>query len=266
MGKKMRESMIHYSVERGIAILELRHPPANTYTHQMMRELDEAILKARFDPQVHVLLLQGGGERFFCGGADLRMLSEAEAGFKYHFRLHASETLSRLVQTPKLVIAALNGHTVGGGLEIALAADLRVARKGGGKIGLPEVKLGILPGTGGSQRLARIVGTARAIEIMARGRLMEFEQALELGLIQEIFDGERFGDEVLEYAARFVPPASASRAVGLIKRSVQAGAGMSLADALSYERELQQQLFLSEDAEEGLRAFLEKRAPEFSGK
>jgi enoyl-CoA hydratase/carnithine racemase len=213
-----------------------------------------------------VLLIRGEGDRFFCGGADLRMLSEADPDFKYHFRLHASETLDRLIQTPKLVIAALNGHTVGGGLEIALAADLRVARRQGGKIGLPEVKLGILPGTGGSQRLSRIVGSARAIEIMAAGRLMEFDEALELGLIQAILDDERFNEAAREYAEQFVPPRSASRAVGLIKRSVHAGAGMSLGDALSYERELQQQLFLTDDANEGLRAFLEKRTPRFSGK
>jgi enoyl-CoA hydratase/carnithine racemase len=262
----MDGKMVRYSSEGGIATLELHHPPANTYTHRMMRELDEAILQARFDPAVHVILLRGEGGRFFCGGADLRMLSEADPGFKYHFRLHASETLDRLVQTPKLVIAALNGHTVGGGLEIALAADLRVARQGGGKIGLPEVKLGILPGTGGSQRLARIVGSAKAIEIMTAGNLMEFEEALELGLVQAILDRDRFGEAAREYAGRFVPPGSASHAVGLIKRSVHAGAGMSLADALSYERELQQQLFLGEDADEGLRAFLERRTPKFSGK
>jgi enoyl-CoA hydratase/carnithine racemase len=258
--------LVRYAARDGIATLELNHPPANTYTHELMRELDEAVLRARFDRDVHVLVLRGAGERFFCGGADLRMLRHADPDFKYHFRLHASETLVRLGQTPKLVIAALNGHTVGGGLEIALAADLRVARRGGGRIGLPEVKLGILPGTGGSQRLARIVGTARAIEIMATGKLMEFERAQELGLVQRLFDAEGFDETVRDYATQFVPPRGASRAVGLIKRSVQSGAGMSLADALSYERELQQLLFLGEDAAEGLQAFLDKRDAEFKGR
>src|SRR5204862_1936503 len=103
--------------------------------------------------------------------------------FKYNFCLHANETLCRLEQTPKLVIAALNGHTVGGGLEIALACDLRIARREGGKIGLPEVTLGVLPGTGGTQRLARAVGRAKAIEMMATGHTFSFEEALEIGLI-----------------------------------------------------------------------------------
>src|SRR4029079_7056698 len=104
------------------------------------------------------------GEKFFCAGADIRMLSSVTPQFKYSFCLHANETLCRLEQTPKLVIAALNGHCVGGGLEVALAADLRVARRGAGKVGLPEVSLGVLPGTGGTQRLTRVVGKSKAIE------------------------------------------------------------------------------------------------------
>src|SRR6185295_17971796 len=106
----------------------------------------------------------GAGDKFFCAGADIRMLTDAQPEWKYYFCLHANETLMRLEQTPKLVIAALNGHTVGGGLEVALAADIRIARKGGGRIGLPEVALGVLPGTGGTQRLTRLIGKGKSIE------------------------------------------------------------------------------------------------------
>src|SRR5712692_6803747 len=143
------KTIVNYRIESGIAIVEMADPPANTYTHEMMRQLDEAILKARFDDDVHVILLRGAGEKFFSAGANIGMLNTVTPGFKYYFCLHANETLLRLEHTPKLVIGALNGHTVGGGLEIAMACDIRIARKDAGKIGLPEVTLGVLPGTGG---------------------------------------------------------------------------------------------------------------------
>ena len=143
----------------------------------MNRQLDDAILQARMDEDVHVIVLTGAGEKFFCAGANIQMLTEVDPTFKYYFCLHANETLLRLENTPKLVIAALNGHCVGGGLEVAMAADLRIARKDGGKIGLPEVNLGVLPGTGGTQRLSRIVGKSKAIELMVMGKTFSFDEA-----------------------------------------------------------------------------------------
>ena len=205
-----QKQLVNYQVEDGIAIIEMDDAPANTYTYEMMRQLDESILEARMDDNVHVLLLRGAGEKFFSAGASIPMLAKVDPQFKYYFCLHANETLSRLEQTPKLVIAALNGHTVGGGLEIALACDIRLAKKEGGKIGLPEVNLGVLPGTGGTQRLAR--------------------------------------------------------AVGRIKRAVVTGLEVGFGEALGIERELQQLLFTSDDAKEGLKAYVEKRQPEFKGK
>jgi enoyl-CoA hydratase/carnithine racemase len=237
----------------------------------MMRELDAAILEARMDGGVHVIVITGAGEKFFCAGATIGMLKDADPDFKYYFCLHANETLNRLEQTPKLVIAALNGHTVGGGLEVAMAADIRVARQGGGKIGLPEVALGVLPGTGGTQRLARLVGKAKAIELMATGRLMRFEDATELGIVNQVWgdaelQGQTFRDAAVDYARQFTPPNRASRAVGHIKRAVQSGLDMSLTDGLALERELQQRLFESEDAREGIAANLEKRPAAFKGR
>ena len=234
-----------------------------------MRELDAAVLDARMDEAVHVIVLRGAGEKFFCAGSDIRLLASASPRYKYYFCLHANETVNRLEQTPKLVIAALNGHCVGGGLEVALAADLRIARKGAGRIGLPEVGLGVLPGTGGTQRLVRLIGKARALELMATGRLFEFEEARELGIVNEVVeapDAEAFLQKVREKARAFLPPARASRAVGLIKRAVHSGAEMAFTEALALERELQQQLFESEDAREGLSAHVEKRKPSFKGR
>src|SRR5262245_16573456 len=170
--------------------MTLNEPPANTYSYEMMRELDASVLEARMDPAVHVIVLTGAGEKFFCAGANIGMLKDADPDFKYYFCLHANETLTRLEQTPKLVIAALNGHTVGGGLEVALAADLRIAKQGAGKIGLPEVALGVLPGTGGTQRLARVVGKPRAIELMATGRLMAFDEAKSIGIVNQVWGDE----------------------------------------------------------------------------
>src|SRR4026208_535277 len=149
---------IRVVMKDGVATIELNDPPANTYSYEMMLEIDAAVLAARMDPNVHVIVLIGAGDKFFCAGANIGMLKDADPDFKYYFCLPANETLNRLEQTPKLVIAALNGHTVGGGLEIAMAADIRIARHGGGKIGMPEVALGVLPGTGGTQRVARLGG------------------------------------------------------------------------------------------------------------
>ena len=261
-----QKELVHYRVESGLAIVEMDDPPANTYTYEMMRQLDEAILRARMGEDVHVIVLRGAGEKFFSAGASIPMLAKADPQFKYYFCLHANETLSRLEQTPKLVIAALNGHTVGGGLEIALACDIRIARKEGGKIGLPEVNLGVLPGTGGTQRLSRVVGRARALELMATGRTFSFEEALEFGLIHYIYERETFWDDVMAYAQQFCPPNKASRAVGRIKRAVVTGSEVPFAEALGIERELQQLLFTSEDAKEGLAAYVEKRQPQFKGK
>lgn len=258
--------LIDYRVDAGIAIIELNDPPANTYSYEMMRQLDDAILKARMDEQVHVLVIRGSGEKFFCAGANIRMLNEVTPTFKYYFCLHANETLNRLENTPKLVIAALNGHTVGGGLEVALAADIRIARRGAGKVGLPEVNLGVLPGTGGTQRLARLVGKTRAIDMMVNAATIDFDEAHKLGLVNAVFEGDNFFDQVLQYARQFVPPNRASKAVGLIKRAVQSGLEMGFNEGLAFERELQQQLFTSADAREGLAAYGEKRKAEFTGK
>ena len=255
----------------GVFVIELNDPPANTYSYEMMQEIDAAVLAARMDASIHVIVFRGAGDKFFCAGANIGMLKDADPDFKYYFCLHANETLTRLEQTPKLVIAALDGHTVGGGLEVALAADLRIAKKDAGKIGLPEVALGVLPGTGGTQRLARLVGKARAIELMATGRLMSMEEAKTLGIVHDVWgdaelQGRSFNDAVIEYARQFTPPGKASRAVGRMKRAVQSGAEAGFVEGLAIERELQQLLFQSEDAREGLAANLEKRKPEFKGR
>jgi|TARA_B110000438_G_scaffold287794_1_gene320510 enoyl-CoA hydratase/carnithine racemase len=279
--KSMPNNLVNYGVtDNGIAIIELisdtdgkplseGRTSVNTYTREMWEDIDLAILTARFDGDVSVILLTGHGNKFFSAGASINYLNTLSPRYKYFFCLHANETLSRLEQTPKLVIAALNGHTVGGGLEIAMAADIRIAHKGNFQIGLPEVSLGVLAGTGGTARLARLVGKARAMEIMVTGRKFSFEEARDMDLIHDIYDSVGLNDfrtDVLDYAGQFTLPLAAAKAIGNIKRSVQSGIEIPLESHLALERELQSDLFQSEDAKEGIASYVERRTPRFKGK
>ena len=258
-------ALVTVRTEHRVATFTLDDPPANAYTHEMMKELDAAILAARFDAGVDVIVITGAGDRFFCAGADVAMLEKADPGWKYWFCLHANETLLRLEHTPKIVIAALNGHAVGGGLEVALAADLRFAKKGAGKVGAPEVALGVLPGTGGTQRLTRLLGPSKAIELMTAGRNFEFEEAKALGLVNDVFPAETFTRDVEAYARTLCLPNKAALAAGAIKRACQTGSGIPLESGLALERELQAGLFRTADAREGMAAFTQKRKPSFKG-
>lgn len=260
------KQLINYRTESGVAVIEMCDPPANAYTYEMNIQMDAAILKARMDNDVYVIALTGSGDKFFSAGANIGMLNAADPTFKYYFCLQANEMLLRLENTPKLVIAAINGHCVGGGLEIAMAADLRIARKDAGKMGLPEVNLGVLPGTGGTQRLSRIVGKSKAIELMVTGSTFTFEKGKELGLVNDIFERENFMSRVMEYARQFCPPNKAAMAVGRIKRAVQSGWEIPLESGLALEREVQQILFQSDDAKEGISSYIDKRPATFTAK
>ncbi len=272
----------HYERRGPVALLTIEDEDLNGYSHRMFRDLDAAIVRARFEPEVQAIVITGAGEHF-CAGANIKMLEAADPTSKYYFCLHANETLSRLEQTPKLVVAAINGHCVGGGFEIALACDLRVARRAGGMVGLPEVNLGVLPGTGGTQRLARLLGPARAMELMLSGRTMDADAAQALGLVTQVFGEaeerevkgkkrlvpalarDAFVEGVVAHAASFCAPGRPPLAVGHIKRAVQSGAELPLEYGLALERELQAKLFASDDAREGLAAFVEKRTAQFRG-
>lgn len=274
---------VRYDRRGPVALLTLTDEGLNGYTYRMFRQLDEYILHARFDPEVQAIVITGDGEHF-CAGANIKMLEAADATSKYYFCLHANETLSRLEQTPKLVIAAINGHCVGGGFEIALACDLRIARRAGGRIGLPEVNLGVLPGTGGTQRLTRLLGPAKAMALMLSGETLESDAALAAGLVTGVIGETRteevrgkarevpamardaFVDAVVQVAQRYCAPERAALAVGHIKRAVQSGGELPLEYGLALERELQAKLFASDDAREGLAAFVEKRAAKFEGR
>jgi enoyl-CoA hydratase len=259
-------TLVEYATEKGVALLTLTDPPVNAFTHEMFKELDACILEARFDDDVHVVVITGHGDKYFSAGANVNMLKEADETFKYYFCLHANETLLRLENTPKLVVAAINGHCIGGGLELALACDLRVAREGAFQIGLPEVGMGILPATGGTQRLVRVIGKARAMELMVEGQLLAVADAQPAGLVHKTWDAEThdaFLRRILDYAHEFCPPGRAATAVGLIKRAAQAADGSTIEQGIALERELQQRLLATSDAKEGLAAYAQKRKATF---
>ncbi len=258
-------SKVDYSVQDGIAILELNNPPAHAYGYEMMRDLDNAILEARMDDNVHVIILRGKGEKFFCGGADIRMLNEKSPQHFYYFSLHANETVRRLEMTPKLVIAALNGHTMGGGLEIALACDIRIGKRDGGSVGVPEINLGLEPGVGGTQRLPRIIGYPRAVELLTTGKALSFDEALEIGLVSYVYEAQSFWEETMAYAKQFVPPNKASKAVGRAKLAARLALETSIHEGIVIEHETLAQLYESKDAREGVGAFLSRRQAVYTG-
>ena len=261
----MAEDLVRYNVQDGIAILEINNPPANTYNLDLLKQLDAAVLQARADDKVHAIMLRGAGEKFFSAGADIGFIAGASAELRYNFALFGHETLNRLEDTPKLVVAALNGHTVGGGLEIAMAADLRLAKRDGGRIGLAEVNLGVMPGMGGTQRLPRLVGRGRALELAMSGATFSFEEAQEMGLVNQIFERENFLEDGLAYVRQFIPPNKSSVAVACIKRAMKYGFEAPLGEGLAFEREMLAQVFASQDAAEGMQAYLQKRVAQFKG-
>jgi enoyl-CoA hydratase/carnithine racemase len=259
-------TLVNYATDKGVAVLTLNDSPENAFTHEMFKELDACILEARFDDDVHVIVITGHGDTYFSTGANLNMLKEADETFKYYFYLHANETLQRLESTPKLVVAAINGQCLSGGLELAFACDIRIARTGTFTLGLPEVSLGMLPGMGGTHRLSSLVGKGAAMELLVEGRNLSVDEACTAGLVQKAWKADThdaFTRRVLDYAHEFCPPNRAAMAVGLTKRAAQAGGDSSLDHGLALERELQQRLFASHDAKEGILAFTQKRKATF---
>ena len=242
-----------------------REDRMNALSRAVVRELGRLAREAAGDPSLRAVIVTGAGDRAFCAGADLKERQGMDEEDVRDFLPLYRASFGAIDRLPVPVIAAIGGVAFGGGLELALACDLRVAASHA-KLGLTETSLGIIPGAGGTQRLTRVLGKARAMELMCEGTLIDFDRAAELGLVNHVWEREGFLDRAREYARSFCPPNKASMAVGSIKRAVSAGAEMSLEHGLSLERELQQRLFESADAAEGIRAYNEKRKPEFSGR
>lgn len=249
--------------EDGVGVIKLNNPPANAYDHSVMKELDEAIYSIRFDPAIRVVVLTSGLDRFFSAGANVAALKAMNAQERAAFDLHAHEVLAKLERTPKVVIAAISGHCLGGGLEIALACDLRFMVDANARIGLTEANLGVIPGTGGTQRLPRLIGLGRALDLMVTGAALEPQQALELGIVNRLYPADQLLAEAMAYAKKLAE--GPSFAAGMIKLAAVQGMTLPLEGGLLLERELLNRVFASADAEEGMGAFLEKRQPKFRG-
>ena len=261
----MQFKYIELQKDDGVAVAWLNKPKANTYDLDLMRDFDTLVDDVRFDDRIVVCVMASRLDGMWSAGADINVLASSTPDYKAMFCLNCQEVLNKLESTPKPFIAAIDGHCVGGGLEIAMATDLRLVSDGPWRIGLPEVTLGVLPGTGGTQRLPRIIGKSRAIDLMATGRVLTPKEALDWGILNRVFPRETFWKETLAFAQGLTYPHHAARAVGLIKRSVAEGLEIPLHEGLALERELQNRLFAMADAKEGFRAFLEKRKPMFRG-
>jgi len=249
--------------EDGVAEVHIHVNKANSYDLNYYKELNAAIDDIRFDDSIKTVVLMSDMPKFFSAGADVSFLKSADPAYKTQFCLFCNETLDKIARSPQVWIAALEGHTVGGGLEMALACDLRFMGENAGSIGLPEISLGVLAGTGGTQRLARQVGHSKALDMNLTGEAISPQEAHAIKLVDRVYPQEEIREKTLEYAKDVAN--KASYAAGKIKLSIMNGKDMPLNDAIRYEGEIQNLLFRSEDAQEGLQAFIDKRTPEFKG-
>ncbi|MDX1688990.1 MAG: enoyl-CoA hydratase-related protein [Candidatus Promineifilaceae bacterium] len=260
----MSETVVTFSKDGGVGFITLDRPPANSYEIDFMRQLDAAIEAARDDGDVKAVILRSASDRFFSAGADIKAFMANDTAGNMEMIRVAHAALAKMAAIPKIFVAAINGHALGGGLEMALACDLRFAAEGDYRMGLPEVTLGLLPGNGGTQRLPRLIGWNKALQMMITGEQVGPEEAAELGIVNRVIPADELQEETEAYAQKIA--SGATLAIGAIKEAVYRGRHLDLDEALALERELIEPLFDTEDAAEGFAAFTEKRPPEYKGR
>ncbi|BBO84183.1 3-hydroxybutyryl-CoA dehydratase [Desulfosarcina ovata subsp. sediminis] len=263
----MEYRFLKYRVEQGVGVVTIDRPPANALNSDLVEELHTAIDALTDDDAVRAAVFTAEGP-FFVGGADIKMMQALKGKdlppFIEGYTVHLQRAYNKIEAMPKPVIAAINGYAAGGGCELALACDMRFMAKGKLKIGLPEVKLGLLPGGGGLQRMPRLIGKSKAMELLFTGELVDAETALDIGLVHRIVEPERLMEETLRFAEKLA--GQATLAIGIIKQCVNYGLNTNVKAGLAFDIDAQDILFKSQDGMEGIEAFVQKRPPNFAGK
>lgn len=244
-----------------MAILTIDHPPANAFNGQTMADLNGAFREAHEDAAVKAIIITGAGSRFFVAGADIKELAAAGSQGKGRAMIEFGQaTFAMIEASHKPVIAAVNGVCLGGGMELFLSCHMRIISSAA-RMGQPEINLGIIPGWGGTQRLTRQIGVARAMEIILTGDILDAAEAYRLGLVNKVVEPDKVLDEALALAAKIV--SKGGLAIGASVKAIHEGLQMRLADGLKLEVDEMVALLGSNDAREGFSAFVEKRTPKF---
>src|SRR6266852_7225784 len=251
--------------EGSVGVIVLDRPPANGYDHAFLREFSSAIDDARLDGDVRNVVVTSSSEKFFCAGADVSVFASGTPRSRFMLALFAHEAFRKMETSPLVFVAAISGHCLGGGFELALACDLRFAAEGSYQIGLPEVNLGLFPGSGGTQRLPRLVGLSKGMDLIANATTLNPSDAKDVGIVDRLFpDAAACRAAAIEYASKLA--AGPGVAIGHAKLSMTLGYGAPFDVAAAIEREAIGRVFVSADAEEGIAAFKEKRKPDFKSR
>ncbi|MBE3589168.1 MAG: enoyl-CoA hydratase/isomerase family protein [Thermoanaerobacteraceae bacterium] len=260
----MSYTVVKYQKDDGVALVTLNRPESlNALNSAVFRELGAVFDEMAQDPEVHAVVLTGSGDRAFAAGADVSELKNLSPLEAREFALAAYRTQEKICNLSRPTIAALNGYTLGGGCELAMCCDLRIAAETA-RLGQPEINLGIIPGGGGTQRLARLVGLSRAKELIFTGKIITAQQALEWGLVNLVVPAGQLLEEAFKLARDLA--GKSAPALALAKSALDRGMNMDLGSALHYEIDCFACCFATEDHREGIAAFLEKRRPAYKGR
>jgi enoyl-CoA hydratase len=259
----MARDYVNYVVEEGIAIVTINYPPVNALDQKTVRELGEVVDELEKKPEAKIIILTGAGDKAFIAGGDITVFSGLDKEAAEKFALSIQSVLSKMEESRKVVICAINGLALGGGCEVAMGCDIRIASEKA-KLSQPEVNLGVMPGAGGTQRLPRLVGKGRAMELVFTTDMIGAEEARAMGLVNHVVPPASLMDEAKKMAKKIL--SKGPIAIAMTKRAIHEGLEMELKEGLKLEAKLFGDLFETYDMREGVKAFLEKRAPHFEGR